>query len=93
MRDEGFAFVYLPTASLGEANLPSGDVVGLLVLISDVLRTAHIVVVDEVGIVDPASGFPAHVGFDAYWKLQTRVGFKRDSEYLALTLCGQTPRA
>jgi hypothetical protein len=60
LNEEGFKAEYLPFMEL--YNLPRyrGRVVGLLGLDIPCLQYAHVVAVDELGVVDPADNSPPH---------------------------------
>ena len=54
---------YLPTKNLDSISSSGGGLVGLLVMHHPGLRAAHLVAIDEIGVVDPSDGFPV-VGAD-----------------------------
>jgi hypothetical protein len=71
LRDEGFHVDYFSSAQLSTLSGLAGTVVGILGMDIPRLNSAHAVVVDEIGVVDPATGAPHHIPLRKY--LRTRV--------------------
>jgi hypothetical protein len=65
-RDEGFESSYCQFNGLCRLSDFSGSIVRMLGMDIPTLRRAHIVAVDEVGVIDPADNAPDHVSLDHY---------------------------
>jgi hypothetical protein len=66
LSEEGFQVEYLPFMELYNLPLYEGRMVGLLGLDIPRLQYAHVVAVDELGVVDPADNSPPHTDIAAY---------------------------
>ncbi len=84
--DAGYTNFYRPVADVGVVLAAGTSLVGLLVMQNRDLRAAHIVAVDEVGVLDPSDGFPEHVAWSTYPAVKRAQGFTLGSEFLAVSL-------
>jgi hypothetical protein len=66
LRDEGFDACYCRFDGLYALPSYSGDVVGMLGMVIPHLTAAHIVAVDEAGVIDPADNAPNHIPLQQY---------------------------
>jgi hypothetical protein len=64
--DEGFQTAWRPFSDLYSLPHFAGSVVGLLGMYLPDLGKGHIVAVDELGVVDPATTAPAHIALQDY---------------------------
>ena len=69
------------------------NVLGVLVVTHPRLSVAHIVVIDELGVVDPSDGFPEHLAFVKWKALRLAQGFVLESEFLAVSTIGESGTA
>lgn len=83
--NKGFNVDYLPLTNLDILQVPGGTKVGLLVMENRTLQAAHIVAIDELGVLDPSDGFPDHVDWDLYVQLKQFQGFALDAEFLLVS--------
>ena len=83
-QDEGRAVEYLPLSQLHVVQGKDSDFLGVLVANNAMLEAAHIVVVDELGVIDPADGFPDHLTTAQWETLRAAQGFVLDSEFLVI---------
>ena len=49
------------------------------------LKQGHVVAVDELGVVNPATNAPDHVSLDSYVRTRTKEGAIFHTEWLAVT--------
>lgn len=84
LRDEGFEIVYRPFLDLYSLPQFGGRVVGLLGMDIPHMIKAHIVAVDELGVIDPADNAPNHVAIEEYVLSRKTQGFSCHSEFLAV---------
>jgi hypothetical protein len=84
LEEENRRCQYLPTKNLDSISSSGGGVVGLLVMHHPGLRAAHLVAIDEIGVVDPSDGFPDHVPCYRYFPMKLAQGFVLDEEFLAI---------
>jgi hypothetical protein len=84
LREEGFHTECRPFSDL--YNLPrfAGGVFGLLGMDIPSFQQAHVVAVDELGIIDPADNSPGHIAIDEYVLGHRLKGFVFHEEFLAL---------
>jgi len=89
-RDEGFNAIYCRFNGLYALPQYRGNVLGMLGMDIPHLRAAHIVAVDELGVVDPAENAPDHVSLKAYVlnRLHDAVVFRE--EWLAVSKLSAT---
>jgi hypothetical protein len=66
-QDEGRRVAYLPLQERDVTQAHDSNVLGVLGLTHPRLSVGHVVVMDEVGVVDPSDGFPEHLAF-VKWK-------------------------
>ena len=83
-QDEGRAVAYLPLSQLQVVQGKDSDVLGVLVASNPALEAAHVVVVDEDGVVDPADGCPDHLVLAQWATLRVAQGFVLDGEFLVV---------
>lgn len=76
LRDEGFQVDYFSTDQLPLLSTLGGSVVGIWGMDIPDLKAAHAVVVDEIGVVDPATNAPDHVPLDEYFRNRSRDGVR-----------------
>jgi hypothetical protein len=84
LRDEGFDACYCRFDGLYALPNYGGDVVGLLGMDIPHLRAAHIVAVDEAGVVDPADNAPDHILLQQYVLTRLDDGVVFHNEWLAV---------
>jgi hypothetical protein len=84
IRDEGFRACYRPFLDLYQLPRFSGRVVGLLGMDIPHKQAAHIVCVDEIGIVDPADDAPDHIDIGQYVLDRRAQGIIFHREFLAV---------
>ncbi len=84
--DEGLQHHYRPFMDLYELPRFKGRVVGLLSMDIPELRQSHIVCVDEIGVVDPADGAPAHIDIPQYVLERRAQGVRFHAEFLAVQI-------
>ena len=65
---------------------PPATVVGLIVLQNYWMQAAHIVAIDEVGVLDPSDGLPDHMAWSTYCNQRQRQGFIFESDFLVVTM-------
>lgn len=88
LTDEGFAIALRPLSDLRQLPARRGDVAGLVTFGLPHLSAGHVVVADEIGIVDPATGAPNHADIDEYFRTRLADGAHFDDEFLAIRLQG-----
>jgi hypothetical protein len=84
LRDEGFELMRCRFDGLHALGQDGGAVVGLLCMDIPHLQWAHIVAVDEFGVVDPADNAPAHVPLHNYVNMRSVDGVKFHEDWLAV---------
>ena len=84
--DEGHVNEYRPLADLSVVQAASAPVVGLLVMETRRLQAAHVVAIDEVGVLDPSDGFPEHMAWSTHPAVKGSPGFVLDSEFLGVSV-------
>jgi hypothetical protein len=84
LAEEGFRSCYRPFSDLYQLPLFGGAVVGLLGMDIHHLRAAHIVCVDEIGVIDPADGAPSHARLPQYILDRQAQGVTFHTEFLAV---------
>jgi hypothetical protein len=77
---------YAPISAFHVLKYWKGKVVGMWTAQIPSSKVGHVVAVDEIGVVDPADGSPAHVPTTEYLLNRTREGFVFDGEWLAVQL-------
>ncbi len=82
LRDARFAVRFSSLGDLPVFGQCRGTVVGLLGMTIPHLRMRHVVAVDELGIVDPANGFPDHMRLGEYIRCRVQDGLVFDDEFL-----------
>ena len=85
-RDEGLQNVYRPFLDLYDLPRFSGKVVGILGWTLHSKHMRHVVVVDELGIVDPADDAPDHIDIAEYILSRRTQGVVFDEDFLAIQL-------
>lgn len=83
-RDEGFESTYCYFDGLHALGQYRGAVAGMLGMDVPHLNRAHIVAVDELGVVDPADNAPDHVPLGAYVRNRLQDGVVFHTEWLAV---------
>jgi hypothetical protein len=83
-QDEGRVVDYLPLAQLQVVQVKDSAVIGVLMANNPAIEKGHVVVVDEVGVVDPADGCPDHLMFARWASLKVTQGFVLDRDFLAV---------
>ena len=83
-RDEGFDCTYCHFDGLHALPMYGGEVVGMLGMDIPHLNRAHIVAVDEIGVVDPADNAPDHVPLNHYVWNRKQDGVIFHTEWLAV---------
>jgi hypothetical protein len=74
LRDEGFLIDYFSSTQLSILSGLPGTVVGILGMNIPHLNSAHAVVVDEIGVVDPATNAPDHIPLQQYLRNRVQDG-------------------
>jgi hypothetical protein len=92
-QDEGRRIAYLPLQERDVVQANDSNVLGVLVVTHPRLSVAHIVVMDELGVVDPSDGFPEHLAFVKWKALKLAQGFVLESEFLAVSTIGESGTA
>jgi len=82
--EQGYPYEYRPLSDIYLVQAAGATVVGLVVLQHDQMRVAHIVAIDEVGVLDPSDGCPDHIMWTRYCNVRKVQGFHLDSEFLAV---------
>lgn len=83
-RDLGLVFTYIHQRNLEDVVMRSGSVAaGLLVMHNHRLQAAHIVAIDERGVLDPSDGFPEVMAWPHYRNFKTQL-FEFEEEILAV---------
>jgi len=83
--EEGRRVKYLPLAERKVVQVNDSNVLGVLGLSHPTARKGHVVVLDELGVVDPATGLPEHMGFARWRAARMSQGFVLDSDFLAVS--------
>ena len=84
LRDEDFRWCYRPFLDLYTLPRFSGCIVGLLGMDIPLIKMAHIVAVDELGIIDPSDNAPDHIEINEYVMNRKEQGVNFHSEFLAI---------
>src|ERR1700730_109030 len=84
--DEGWRIAYLPLRKRAVVEAVGSLTLGVLRLDHPQIRMAHVAVLDELGVVDPADGFPEHMPFGTWAAVKRSQGFVLDPEFLAVGL-------
>jgi hypothetical protein len=84
LRDEGFESIYCKFDGLRALGQYGGSVAGILGMDIPHLKGAHIVAVDELGVVDPADNTADHVPLGAYVLNRVQDGVVFHAEWLAV---------
>lgn len=84
LRDEGFDSCLCSLNGLHALADYGGNVLGILRMDIPSLRAAHVVAVDEIGVVDPADNAPDHVPLLAYVLNRANDGVVFHDEWLAV---------
>ena len=92
-QDEGRQIEYLPLQERDAIRANHSNVLGVIGLKHHGLSVGHIVVLDELGVVDPADGLPDHMAF-ADWRIaRLSQGFVLEREFLAVLSPETAPEA
>ncbi|MGH7084038.1 MAG: hypothetical protein ACREFN_03510 [Acetobacteraceae bacterium] len=89
---EGFESAYCHLGGLYKLHEYGGSVVGLLGMTFPHLKAAHIVAVDELGVLDPANNALEHVPIQHYLSNRTFDGALYRDEWLAVRSRSQPAR-
>lgn len=82
--DEGRQIEYLPLQARDLIQDHDSNVLGVIGLKHHGHAMGHIVVLDELGVVDPAEGFPDHMSFADWRVAKLSQGFVLEPEFLAV---------
>jgi hypothetical protein len=74
-RDEGRWVEYVPLKERGVIQASGSNDLGVLVMTHPTLRVGHVVVMDELGVIDPADGFAEHLAFVRWKALKMSQGW------------------
>jgi len=86
LRDKGFQIYYCRFDGLSALWQYRGKVVGILGMDIPHLETGHLVAVDEIGVIDPATGAPGHIALQEYVNTRVLDGVRFHDEWLAVRL-------
>jgi hypothetical protein len=86
LRDEGFEIVYRQFLDLFDIPQSAGRIVGLLTMDIPHIKWAHIVAIDELGVIDPAGNAPDHIEIHEYICCRKSEGVNFHNEFLAVKI-------
>jgi hypothetical protein len=84
--EQGHPYEYRPLSDIYLVQTAGATVVGLIVLQNYWIQVAHIVAIDEMGVLDPSDGLPDHMAWSTYYNQRQRQGFIFDSDFLAVIM-------
>lgn len=84
LRSEGFRVEYRPFKELYDLPKYGGRIVGLLGMTIPNLKMRHIVAVDELGVIDPATDAPDHIDIGEYSYSRNVQGVNFDEDFLVV---------
>ena len=86
LEDEGYHTEYLTLDQLDLVMTQGSNMAGLLHMQNHEISGGHLVAIDEIGVLDPASRFPDHVSWQLYNNIKMQIQhFVFDTEFLAVS--------